>query len=409
MPESRGAPHIVVLASLFPSRMQPGAGLFIRERMFRVGRQLPLAVVAPTPWFPFQSLLRRVKPHFRPGAPGYECQAGVDVWYPRFFSIPSLCKHWDGLMMALGAYPRLRRLKREGRLDVIDAHFAFPDGYAATLLGRWLQVPVTITLRGTETRHVEDKKLGPLLLAALSRATRVFAVSESLKTLVVGRGADAGKIEVVGNGVDISRFSPVDRLAARAALGLPADAAILVSVGGLVPRKGFHRVIEVLPDLARRYPSLVYLIVGGPSAEGDNRAELESLVARLGLGERVRFLGTKAPQELSPILSAADLFVLATSNEGWANVFLEAMACGLPVVTTDVGGNREVVRDEQLGTVVPFGDAAALAGAIATALGRTWDRGAIRAYAEQNSWDERIVRLTAHFRRIAGNRPENAQ
>ena len=182
-----------------------------------------------------------------------------------------------------------------------------------------------------------------------------------------------------------------------------------MSVGGLVPRKGFHRVIEVLPDLARRYPSLVYLIVGGPSAEGDNRAELESLVARLGLGERVRFLGTKAPQELSPILSAADLFVLATSNEGWANVFLEAMACGLPVVTTDVGGNREVVRDEQLGTVVPFGDAAALAGAIATALERTWDRGAIRAYAEQNSWDERIVRLTAHFRRIAGNRPENAQ
>ena len=155
-------------------------------------------------------------------------------------------------MMALGAYPRLRRLKREGRLDVIDAHFAFPDGYAATLLGRWLQVPVTITLRGTETRHVEDKKLGPLLLAALSRATRVFAVSESLKTLVVGRGADAGKIEVVGNGVDISRFSPVDRLAARAALGLPAVAAILVSVGGVVPLKTLHRVTEELPDLDYR-------------------------------------------------------------------------------------------------------------------------------------------------------------
>ena len=166
--------------------------------MFRVGRHFPISVVAPTPWFPFQDMLRRIKPHFRPGAPTYERQSGIDVWYPRFLSIPSLLKTFDGLMMALGAFSHMRRLKHEGRLDIIDAHFAYPDGYAASLLSRWLEVPFTITLRGTETRHIHDARLGKKLLQAIKQAAQVFSVSESLRTLVISHGAPPDKIEVVG-------------------------------------------------------------------------------------------------------------------------------------------------------------------------------------------------------------------
>ncbi len=147
------SPHVVVLSSLFPSSAEPAAGLFIRERMFRVGAHMPLSVVSPRPWFPFQGLLRRWRPDFRPAAPSHESQSGVDVWLPRFLSVPGLLKSLDGIFMALGALPRLWLLKRKGRLDLIDAHFGYPDGYAATMLGRWLNVPVTITLRGTEQRH----------------------------------------------------------------------------------------------------------------------------------------------------------------------------------------------------------------------------------------------------------------
>jgi glycosyltransferase involved in cell wall biosynthesis len=175
---------------------------------------------------------------------------------------------------------------------------------------------------------------------------------------------------------------------------------VLVSVGGLVERKGFHRVIDVLPDLVQRYTELQFLIVGGPSAEGNNRAELEAQVARLGLERHVTFLGTRKPEELSAVLSAADVFVLATRNEGWANVFLEAMACGLPVVTTDVGGNREVVCRPELGAVVPFGDAGALREALRHALGHVWDGQAIRQYAIDNAWDERVMRLRKAFTRL---------
>jgi teichuronic acid biosynthesis glycosyltransferase TuaC len=118
--------------------------------------------------------------------------------------------------------------------------------------------------------------------------------------------------------------------------------------------------------------------------------------------EHVRFLGPMAPEQLKLPLSAADVFVLATANEGWANVFLEAMACGLPVVTTDVGGNREVVCRQELGTIVPFGDAKALAAALEQALERCWDRQAIIAYARENSWDKRIDKLVERFCQLTG-------
>jgi glycosyltransferase involved in cell wall biosynthesis len=239
------------------------------------------------------------------------------------------------------------------------------------------------------------------MLAALAYAARVFSVSASLKTHMVRLGAQAAKIRVVGNGVDAGRFRPEDRVAARTQLGIPPHARVLVSVGALVPRKGFHRVIECLPRLCAHFPELVYLMIGGASPEGDMESELRALAARLDVTNRVRFLGTMAPDALKQPLSAADVFVLATANEGWANVFLEAMACGLPVVTTDVGGNREVVCRSDLGRVIPLGDRGALEQALAEALEFSWDRTAIRRYAEDNHWDQRVAVLVDEFRAIA--------
>lgn len=394
------APQVVVLSSLFPSSRQPGAGLFVRERMFRVGRRLPLAVVAPTPWFPLQSLLRRLRPGFRPGAPAHEQQQGRDVWFPRFLSVPGLLKRCDGWLMALGAYPRLRRLQRAGRLDVLDAHFGFPDGYAAGLLKRWLRVPATVTLRGTEQRHAQDPVLRPLLQRALQRVDRVFTVSESLRQVALSLGIAPDKVRVIGNGVDIERFRAVPRAEARAALGLGAGAQVLITVGGLVERKGFHRVMAALPALRRVFPDLHYLVVGGPSPEGDWTDRLQALSRSLQLDDCVHFLGPVAAADLHRVLSAADVFALSTRNEGWANVLLEAMACGLPVVATDVGGNREVVCSPALGAIVPFDDEPALVNALEDALRRPWDRAALRAYAEANTWDRRVDDLEAEFRAL---------
>jgi glycosyltransferase involved in cell wall biosynthesis len=166
-----------------------------------------------------------------------------------------------------------------------------------------------------------------------------------------------------------------------------------------------HRVIEVMPALLERHPDLHYLIVGGASPEGDNRAELDALVARLGLDQYVHFLGTLPPDELKWPLSASDVFVLATRNEGWANVFLEAMACGLPVISTDVGGNAEVVCRDEFGSIVPFGDAAALQQALDDAIGKDWDRPAILDYAQDNQWEKRVAQLLRAFAPLLAHGP----
>lgn len=396
-----GWPHIVVFSSLFPSAVQPGAGLFVRERLFRVGRYLPLQVVSPRAWFPGQRLLSKLGLGSRVLPAAMEQQAHR-VWFPRFFSVPKLGRRFDALMMALAAYPRLRRLKAAGELDLLDAHFGYPDGAAAVRLGRWLGVPVCITLRGTEQRHAHDLALRPELQQALMAADQVFTVSDSLRQLALELGVKPEKARVVGNGVDLERFRRLDRSACRQTLGLPQDARVLITVGGLVERKGFHRVIACLPELLRAHPDLVYLVVGGPSPEGDWTERLHQQVAELGLEAQVRFLGALKPEQLAPVLSAADVFVLSTRNEGWANVFLEAMACGLPVITTRVGGNAEVVCQPQLGEVLAFDDHAALCAALERALRADWDREFIMRYAQANTWDQRVAVLLEEFARVAG-------
>ncbi len=391
-------PKLLIYSSLFPSKIRPNAGVFIRERMFQVGRHLPIVVVSPVPWFPLQGIIRYWKPHFRLQPDKFEYQQNVKVYYPRFFSIPGLFKSWDGFFMAICSLTTMIKLRHE--YNIIDAHFAYPDGYAATLLGKVLKVPVTITLRGTEVPQSKIPSRKVKLLKAIENAKRIFSVADSLKQHVVALGAKENKIRVIGNGVDITKFYPLDRLEQRAALKISTEAKVLVSVGGLVERKGFHRVIAVLPELIKHHPDLIYLIIGGESAEGNIKAQLENQVKELELENHVQFLGALSSEQLKKPLSCADVFVLATANEGWANVFLEAMACGLSVVTTDVGGNREVVCNDKLGIIVPFADTKALFHALSSALLENWDKQYIVQYAKDNAWDTRVEILLEEFKKI---------
>jgi len=155
--------------------------------------------------------------------------------------------------------------------------------------------------------------------------------------------------------------------------------------------------------LKARYPDILLIIVGSGSVEGNNERYLRRLVAELQLADHVHFAGAQPHAQLYRWLNAADVFCLATSNEGWANVFLEAMACGLPVVTTDVGGNDEVICSEELGTLVPFDDQAALAKALSEALAKTWNTEKITRYAQNNTWEDRVEVLLKNFASLSGH------
>ncbi len=397
-------PRIVVFSSLFPSAEAPTAGLFIRERMFRVSKHLPLVVVAPQVWSPFDGIIRFFRKGFRPQARAHEIVDGVPIYRPRVFSVPAVFKRWDGWLMARGSRAVMRRLCAEFHPDLLDAHFLYPDGYAASLLAADFNLPLTITLRGSKDESLIGTDREPMLRLAMDRATHLFAVSEALKVDVAMRlGQPQGKVTVIGNGVDVSKFTPVDRLEARRRLGIDADTRVLISVGNLVEGKGFHRIIPLLPALRRRFSKIVYLVVGGAGLQADMLPALRRLAVEHGVTDVVRFLGVQPQADLKWLYGAADVFALATAHEGWANVFLEAMACGLPVVTTRVGGNAQIVCRAELGILVEYWNPIAFGEALAQALEREWDRQQLLAYAAANSWDERIERLIAEFVRHAAS------
>ncbi|MCG5524351.1 glycosyltransferase [Ectothiorhodospira haloalkaliphila] len=396
-------PALVVFTHVFPNSVHPTYGVFVQERMFRVAETLPVTVVAPVPWFPGQGILRRFRPGYRPPVPYHEVQQGIDVYHPRFLSIPRYFKFLDGLFEAVFCFPLLQRLKRQGRLDILDAHFVYPDGVAAWLLGKWLGVPHTITLRGTILRIARTRSRRWQALRAMNQAAKVFSVADALRQTAIGMGVGPGHVQVVPNGVNLELFSREDQAACRAALKLPPDAKVIITVGTLNERKGFHRVIEQMPELLKRYPDLIYLAVGGENPDGD-RGRLERLAQHLGVADHVVFLGHQSPDRLKYIYSAADLFVLATQGEGWANVFLEAAACGLPIVTTRVGGNAEVVSSDAVGELVPFGDGDALRCAVLSALDRNWNIDGLSQYVAHCAWENRIPALVAAFKSIGEER-----
>jgi glycosyltransferase involved in cell wall biosynthesis len=200
----------------------------------------------------------------------------------------------------------------------------------------------------------------------------------------------AVKVTTLRNGVDLELFSPGSQAAARARLGVSGK--VLLSVGHLIERKGHHLVVEALALL----PTCTLLIVG----EGPERARLQALAAERDLAQRVRLVGEQPHALLPDYYRAADILVLASSREGWANVLLEAMACGTPVVATAVWGTPEVVADPAAGRLVRTRSPAGLAAGIAQVLADPPDRAATRRYAERFSWDITVDHQLALYRQV---------
>ncbi len=299
--------------------------------------------------------------------------------HPRYLVIPRLGMSASPFLLYRAVAPALRRLLAEGQaFDAIDAHYLYPDGVAAVWLGRRFGLPVVVTARGSDVTACPDYAVPRRLIArAIADADALIAVSEALERRLIELGANSGRVTVLRNGVDAALFRPLPRNEARAKLGLARPA--LLSVGHLIERKGHDRVIAALPSL----PGLDLVIVG----EGPERARLAALVAWLGLGGRVRFTGA-VPQSALPLYySAVEALVLASSREGWANVLLESMACGTPVVASNVWGNPEVVRNCDAGRITAANTPEAIASAVQDLLAAPPSRAATRAYAERFGWE----------------------
>ena len=389
----------LLFSTLYPSSVRPTHGIFVETRLRELLKtgQVETRVVAPVPWFP--STAERWGGYARMArTPLRETRHGIEVLHPRYLQLPKVGMTSAPLLMALGARTTLRRLIDSGfDFDVIDAHYYYPDGVAAALLGRWFGKPVTVTARGTDINLIPGHR-GPrkLLQWAGAHVSASIGVSAALVERMRALAFDPTRLHVMRNGVDLERFSPHNTAAMRQALGIHGG-PVLLTVGNLHEHKGQRLVVEALARLRQQHAGAQLLVVG----EGPDRALLQASAAALGLADAVRFVGVVPNTDLARWYSAADVLLLASSREGWPNVLLEAMACGTPVVASDVGGVREIVQTAVAGRVVAQRTPQAFADALAALLAAPAERSAVRAYAAQFGWERTSQDQLALFQSLA--------
>lgn len=381
--------RVLTLSTLFPDATRPNFGVFVERQTLGLAA-LPdteVRVVAPVGLAPFP-LSKHPAYRELTELPRHETWKGLSVDRPRFVNIPATRGRFHAAMLTRALVPVLTQIRSDFAFDVIDASFFFPDGPATVALGKRFGVPVSIKARGADIHHwgtaaatrdaVQDAGRG---------ADGLLAVSAAMREDMIALGMPGERIAVHHTGVDQARFRPDPE--AKAALGITGP--LVASVGALIPRKGHEIVIEAVA----RLPGVSLHIAG----EGPERARLRALIERSGVGDRIRLLGPVRHDALPPLLAAADVMALASSSEGLANAWVEALASGTPVVIPDAGGAREVVDREEAGRIVTR-TPDAFAAAIGELLESRQDRQSVRATAARFTWQRNAETLRAHLRAL---------
>ncbi|QGN55999.1 glycosyltransferase [Novosphingobium sp. Gsoil 351] len=387
-------PRALCIATLYPNAERPTFGTFVARQFEALAARgdWDVTVINPIGLPPvaagrYAALAR---------AASDAVESGVTVLRPRFALVPALSARWNPSLIARRVLPIARRLHGEHPFALVDAQFFYPDGPAAAKIARALGLPLSIKARGADIHYWGAQGFARRrMLDAARQAAGLLAVSQALKADMVALDMPEDTIAVHYTGLDRAQFRVRDRDRSRAeiaALGVPGDGRLLVSVGALIARKGQALAIRALAAL----PADVRLALAGTGAD---EAALRKLAGALGVGERVHLLGSVQHDLLPHLLTAADAMVLPAASEGLANAWVEALACGTPIVIADAGGARELLTSPVAGRIVAR-DPAAIAAGVADVLAGPPPREAVAATVENFSWDENAAALSAYYDRL---------
>ncbi len=347
---------ILVISMLYPSAENPHFGVFIKREVDSLAEHYSRKVIIPLPWRPahgIRSLFNSRKQTANP-------DTGIEEIYKSYFPLPGrFFQPVKGIWFFLFLAGLIKKILKEYDFDLIHAHNAFPEGFCAILLKHFFKKPVIISCRGNDLHKLPDNCLmRPMIKHALCKADSVITVSKSLSRKAVDLGADPDKISVMPKGVDAGVFKPISKTKARQKLDLPQDKIVVLSVGWLIPRKNpfsFTEVLKRYPESERR--RFLFVWVG----EGPLQADMEKEIHKNSLQDNIRLVGRKNPEEVAMWMNAADIFVLVSFSEGMPNVLYEAMACGIPVIASNVDGAAEIIQNGENGMLVSPDDYAMIA------------------------------------------------
>lgn len=397
--------HVLSISTLYPNAVNPRFGTFVARSLEALARRASAPVsshesawrvsvvnpigLPPIPLGRYRALA---------GLPDFSEENGVGVHRPRFTLIPAVGARRNASAIAKAALPLIQRIHAQDPIDLIDAQFFFPDGPAAAWIAKEMGLPLSLKARGSDINYWGNFDFArEQMLEAAARANGLLAVSESLANEMVAMGMERAKIRVHYTGLDRDRFRPLEHTQLRAQLSkeldfaIPQTAPLLTCVGALIERKGQDIAIAALPHIEGARLVLV--------GKGEDEGHLKDLARDLGLADRVHFAGSLDHDTLPLVLSASDVMVLPTSNEGLANAWVEALACGTPVVTSDVGGARELIANHTAGRLVER-DPESVAAGVNEVLNNPPMRHAVAALAERFSWDANAIELAAHYDRL---------
>jgi teichuronic acid biosynthesis glycosyltransferase TuaC len=374
---------IAVVTRYFPSSAEPWQGRSAYQTLRILAREADVRVFFPNAAYPsfLQPRTRiydKLDPSFSP--------PDVKVTYYDYPALPLFSRPFNGQIAAHTLLPHVRKFSP----DIIFSIFLYPDGYAALQIGKALSVPVVAMSIGSDINSIADFVSARHTRTLLREIDFLVTVSDDLRKKAVLMGAPSVKTRAILNGCDLSVFHVRDRVAARDELRIDQRSEAVVYIGRMDVKKGLRELVEAAAALKPQRPELqVYLVGAGP-----DRPLIDEAIQANNAGDYIHALPNCAPDEVAVWMAAADVITLPSYMEGCPNVVLEALACGRPVVATNVGGIPEIMSDA-CGRLVPPRDSVALAHALASVLDITWDAANISAH-----WSRSWSTVAAELRNV---------
>lgn len=374
--------HIIAVTTFFPNSAEPSRAVFLAHLVREMRKHCDVRVISPVPLVPPFGRWRA-----QAAIGTVEKVDGQPVAHPRFPVVPKM--PWlSGFGYFLGVFRALLRVRRELRDCVVHVHCAYPDAVGVALAARLLGLPYVVTAHGSDINvYAQTPMLRPQIRWALESAASVVVVSRDLEQKVFELiGPQSAPVHVIACAAfDPALFFVRPRAELRMSLKVGSQAKLAVFVGRLVEIKGLEFLIEAWLDLAAagKLLSEDRLVLIG---EGPERPGLEARIRRRPPVAQIVFAGTLAQARVAEWIAAANALCLPSRNEGTPNVIVEALASGVPVVASRVGGIPELIEEGVNGLLFPATDVAALAKALDAAMTRSWDSNVVRQSVAHMIW-----------------------